>query len=120
MLNSRMFSGLSQIPSLGSFLLRGHVLPEKRYAERAISAFKRAFEGFDIVHVGRHHLGSEFGKRFGFLGINVSGQSTRSELSIWIGKDGANQTPTLTSCCTYYCNDFLGHKASSDVKSSTP
>src|SRR5947207_15104066 len=109
MLNSRMFSGLSQIPSLGSFFLRGHMLPEKRYAERAVSVFNRALEGFDIVHVGRHDFGAEFGERLGFLRANVSGQSTCSELSTWIGKDGANQTPTLRSCCSYHCNDFLRH-----------
>ena len=106
-----MFSGLSQIPGLASFFFRGHVLPEKRYAERAVGIFECALEGFDIVHVGLHHLGSQFGERLGFLGVNVSCQGTCSELSTWICKDGADQTTPLRSSRACHCNDFLCHRS---------
>src|SRR5437867_1330993 len=115
--NSGVFRGFSQVPGLDSFLLRRHVLPEKRHAERTVGTVERTLQRFEVIHVGRNDFGTELGKRPGFVGVDVSCQSTGRELSAWIGKDGADQPATLASSCACHRDDFLFHKASSDVKS---
>ena len=66
------------------------MIPEKRNAIGPIRTRKRAFEAFNVIHIGRDHFRPQPSQCFRFIGVTISGNRPRREAAIWVIQNGTN------------------------------
>ena len=93
--------------SLLTLALRRKVFPEIGHTEDSVCACKSPRQTGRIVGIASHDFCAKFGECLRLFGIGLAGDRTHGKRAIAIGQNRANQTATLRTCRTHYCDDFL-------------